>query len=159
MAGSSIFSVNFTKSKKTSHKYKSVLTSLFRDSQRLLSSHPVRPGFYLFCAWCHATLWTENSNALVSGKPRTPIPGEYRGIRPGVPTKWSKFPAMRGNFLCQNLIFVLRPRGNTWKITNTQSWPKLIYFKNCASNWTLTKTFSMSSQNRWNNHGFLYSSW
>ena len=79
-------------------------------------------------------------------------------LRPGVPTKWSKFPAMRGNFLCQNLIFVLRPRGNTWKITNTQRWPKLIYFKNCASNWTLTKTFSMSSQNRWNNHGFLYSS-
>lgn len=23
---------------------------------------------------------------LVSGKPRTPIPGEYRGIRPGLPS-------------------------------------------------------------------------
>ena len=64
MAGSSIFSVNFTKSKKTSHNYKSVLTSLFCDSQRLLSSHPVMPGFYNICFYCacHATLWTENSN-------------------------------------------------------------------------------------------------
>ena len=55
----SIFSVNFTKSKKkNSHKYRSVLTSLFRNSQKLLSSHPVRPSFYLSFFYTNTTTTT-----------------------------------------------------------------------------------------------------
>ena len=55
------------------------------------------------------------NNALVCGKPLTPIPGEEHGIRPGLPCKGSKFPAtyMRTNFECQNNPFVPHLRGNT----------------------------------------------
>ena len=36
---------------------------------------------------------------LVSGKPRTPIPGEYRGIRPGLPShEMKQIPRHAGQF-------------------------------------------------------------